>query len=396
VADAFLHHDRPIVRPADDPVCRRIAGRVRPIRIGRGSAPLEIDIGQSLPHPVLAAGAHMKGTLALAWDNRVVVSPHIGEMDSPRSLAVFEQVAADLQALYGVTAESLICDAHSGYTTHRWAKAQGLPVTEVWHHEAHASALTGESRVAGSWLVFAWDGVGLGSDGTLWGGETLAGSPGRWQRVASLRPFRLPGGDAASREPWRSAAAVGFECGYELVQGPEAEFAHAAWQRGVNAQQTSAVGRLFDAAAAIVSGIHKTSFEAQAPMMMESMCREPRSPVSLPLYRDQQNLLRSDWQPLIDVMRDASIAERERTEIFHSSMAQAIVDQALALRDRYGLSRVGLTGGVFMNRVLCEQAVNLLESSGFRVQLQQALPCNDAAISFGQVVEFAGRQTGVS
>ena len=121
IADAFLHHDRPIVRPADDPVYRSIAGKMRPLRMGRGSAPCEFELPWRLAEPVLAVGGHMKGALALGWDNRVVVSPHIGEMDSPRSLEVFEQVSEDLQSLYGVRATRIVCDAHTGYTTHRWA-----------------------------------------------------------------------------------------------------------------------------------------------------------------------------------------------------------------------------------------------------------------------------------
>ena len=120
------------MRPADDPVFRRIGGRMRPLRLGRGSAPVELTLPWRQSVPVLAVGGHMKGALALSWDDRVVVSPHIGEMDSPRSLAVFEQVAADLQALYGVAAAGIVCDAHSGYTTHQWARRQALPVETVW------------------------------------------------------------------------------------------------------------------------------------------------------------------------------------------------------------------------------------------------------------------------
>jgi hydrogenase maturation protein HypF len=213
IADSFLQHDRRIVRPADDPVFRRIGGRMRPLRIGRGSAPRELELPWPQERPLLAVGGHMKGTLALSWEHRVVVSPHIGEMDSPRSLAVFEQIASDLQTLYGVRAERVACDAHSGYTTHRWAQREStLPVEQVWHHQAHASAVAAELDRPGQWLIFAWDGVGLGEDQTLWGGEALLGAAGRWRRVASLRTFRLPGGERAGREPWRSAAALHWEC----------------------------------------------------------------------------------------------------------------------------------------------------------------------------------------
>ena len=241
VADAFLQHDRPIVRPADDPVYRRIAGAARPLRIGRGCAPLELELPWRQREPLLAVGGHMKGTVALSFDKRVIVSPHIGEMDSPRSLDVFARVAQDLQALYGVTATRIACDAHPGYTTHRWAKRQGLRLETVWHHEAHASAVAAEFDGDGDWLLFAWDGVGLGRDGTLWGGEALVGRPGAWQRCASLRPFRLPGGDKAGREPWRSAAALHWECGEQWASAVDLDgLARAAWQRRINSPATSA------------------------------------------------------------------------------------------------------------------------------------------------------------
>ncbi len=390
VADAFLHHDRRIVRPADDPVCRQTAGRLRPLRIGRGSAPAELSLPVSLDTPLIAAGGHMKGTVALAWDDRVVVSPHIGEMDSPRSLAVFEQTAADLQRLYGVRAERIACDAHPGYTTHGWARSQGLPVSEVWHHAAHAGALAGETDRRGRWLVFAWDGVGLGEDGTLWGGEALVGRPGAWRRAASLRPFRLPGGERAGREPWRSAAALCWEAGLDWPAAPAgAALAREAWDRGLNCPPTSAAGRLFDAAASLVIGTSHASFEAEGPMRLEALCRTQREPVPLPLAPDAAGVLRSDWQPLLRFLADDAHEPRERAERFHASMAGIVADQAAAIAAEDDVDYVGLTGGVFQNRFLAEQAVVLLEARGFDVVLPAALPCNDAGLSFGQAVELA-------
>lgn len=212
VADACLHHNRPIERPADDPVYRTIAGKARPIRTGRGSAPIELILPFELERPILAVGAQMKNTITLAWKDRAVISPHIGEMDSVRALVVFEKTINDLQKLYGINAESLVCDAHPGYTTRRWAHKQNLPVQSVFHHHAHASAAYYECqrmvKADEPVIVFAWDGVGYGEDTTLWGGETFVGKPGGWQRVASMRAFNLPGGDKAGRQPWRSAAAL--------------------------------------------------------------------------------------------------------------------------------------------------------------------------------------------
>ena len=390
VADAFLHHDRPIVRPADDPVYRRIAGRMRPLRLGRGCAPAELTLPWRQPVPVLAVGGHMKGALALSWDDRVVVSPHIGEMDSPRSLAVFEQVAADLQGLYGVTAEKIVCDAHSGYTTHQWARRQDLPVETVWHHEGHASAVAAEFARPGQWLVFAWDGVGLGADGTLWGGEALLGSAGDWRRVCSLRPFRLPGGERAGREPWRSAAALHWECGRPCADCPDEHgLAEFAWRNELNSPQTSAAGRLFDAAAALICGQTHTSFEAQGPMQLESLAHSPRHPVYLSLMRGKNGVLSSDWEPLLEIIADRERSPQERSEIFHASLAQVIVQQACRVNYEHDIRQVGLCGGVFQNRLLAELAIEGLRRRGFDVYLPEQLPCNDAALCYGQAAHLA-------
>ncbi len=394
IADAFVHHDRPIVRPADDPVFRFIAGRMRPLREGRGSAPVELELPVPQPEPLLAAGGHMKGSLALSWDSRVVVSPHIGEMDSPRSLSVFERVADDLQSLYDVKAERIVCDAHSGYTTSRWAREQTGRIQEtVWHHVAHAGALAAEVPAIDRWLVFAWDGVGLGADGTLWGGEALLGHPGNWRRVASWRPFRLPGGERAGREPWRSAAALHWECGSKWSEDSEdSELAYAAWKKDINCPTTTAIGRLFDAAAAMIVGAQRTSFEAQGPMLIEALCRRPGDAVPLSLSDDE--VLRTDWSPLLPMLGDASLDPTTRAENFHATMAAALVEQALEIRRRYDVNTVGLTGGVFQNRVLANAAVEQLEEQGFDVHMPERLPCNDAALCYGQAVEVAARTAG--
>ena len=390
IADAFLHHDRPIVRPADDPVYRRIGGRMRPLRLGRGCAPAELTLSWRQPVPVLAVGGHMKGALALSWDDRVVVSPHIGEMDSPRSLAVFEQVAADLQGLYGVAAEKIVCDAHSGYTTHQWARRQDLPVETVWHHEGHASAVAAEFARPGQWLVFAWDGVGLGSDGTLWGGEALLGTAGDWRRACSLRPFRLPGGERAGREPWRSAAALYWECGRPCADCPDEHgLAEFAWRNELNSPQTSAAGRLFDAAAAVICGQTHTSFEAQGPMQLESLAHSPRHPVYLSLMRGRNGVLSSDWEPLLEIIADRERSPQERSEIFHASLAQVIVQQACRVNYEHDIRQVGLCGGVFQNRLLAELAIEGLRRRGFDVYLPEQLPCNDAALCYGQAAHLA-------
>ena len=420
VANAFLHHDRPIVRPADDPVLRVINKQAIPIRQGRGLAPVEIELPFELESPVLAVGAHMKNTVTLAWKNRAVVSPHIGEMDSPRSLQTFEQCIINLQALYQVKAEHIVCDAHPGYTPTRWAHQQDLPVDEIYHHHAHASATyidaLQNNQDLDNILVFTWDGVGLGPDSTLWGGDALLGKPGQWQRIASFRPFKLPGGERAGREPWRSAAAICWEAGLENVRqgetgkkvrpgsGREAGLGqcpldeasdpllYSFWQQGTNAPQTSAAGRLFDAASALCGVCSSASFEGQGPMQLEALAAtyihaSTIIPTELPLSNNN-GIYIADWGPLIPMLTNTSHTPAERAAHFHLSMAHTLLQQAKQVRQDTGVISIGLAGGVFQNRVLTEKSIELLTNEGFEVTLPLLMPVNDAAISFGQIVEY--------
>lgn len=391
-ADAFLHHDRRIVRPADDSVWRVIGGRPRPLRVGRGCAPLEIGLPESLAQPTLAVGGHMKAAIALGWERRAVVSPHIGELDSPRSLEVFAALVADLQALYRVDARLIVCDAHPRYASTRWARAQGLPVLEVQHHGAHAAALAGEHPGIGRWLVFTWDGVGLGSDGDLWGGEALLGSPGDWRRVASMRPFHVTGGDRVAREPWRSAAGLMWESGRSWLPAVDgAPLAAQAWQKRIGTRRTSSVGRLFDAAASLVLGLDTASFEGQGPMVLESIAAPGAPAVALPLARDARGLWRTDWAPLVPLLADGRLAAELRAGIFHESLAGALVEQVLAVTATEEVAAVGLTGGVFQNRLLAERVMALLGARGIAVHLPQTVPANDGGLAFGQLIEAAYR-----
>ena len=392
VADGFLHHDRPIARPADDPVVRVLARRLRTLRLGRGTAPLELTLRARAPVPTLAVGAYSKTTVALAWGDRAVVSPHIGTLGSPRGRQVFAQVAHDLQQLYGVRAERIAHDAHPGFPNGRWARESGLPTHAVWHHCAHAAAVAGEYPSDAPLLCFTWDGLGLGADGTLWGGEALLGRPGAWERVASWRPFRLPGGERAAREPSRTALALCWESGRPWPEGESRcdPKLRAAWSRGLNSPTTTSVGRLFDAAAALVGACSHASYDGQAPMRLEALCSNavaPMAAVALPLARDTGGIWRSDWAALLPALLDREIDPAARAAMFHAALAQALCAQALAVRRLSGVTRVGLSGGVFQNRVLTEHVHALLTAAGFEVLIPQRLPVNDAAISFGQLIE---------
>lgn len=392
IADGFLHHNRPILRPADDSVFRRISGKPRPIRLGRGVAPLEISLPFQLKKPILAVGADLKNTVALGFANRLVISPHIGELGSVRSAEVFEQVIADLQRLYAVKAELIVCDAHPAYHSNRWAKQQSLPLLPVYHHHAHASALAGEHQLTEPMLVFTWDGTGYGEDGTIWGGETLLGYPGHWQRVASLKPFQLPGGDKTARQPWRVALSL---CQAQQLQWPDCpenpELLEQILARGINCQLSSSAGRLFDAAASLIGLSHSCSYEGQAAMKLESVANAKAQSIPLPLLESPANLLLTDWGPLLPILMDKHLAPAERAGIFHASLAHAIADQARVLGQIHGINQVGLSGGVFQNRLLTELTVSRLNQTGFQTYLPQQIPAGDGGISFGQLIEAAAR-----
>jgi hydrogenase maturation protein HypF len=393
VAEGWLIHNRPIVRPADDTVKRLIHKRPRMIRFGRGSAPVEGVLPFHLDHPVLAVGGHMKNTVALAWQDRYVISPHIGELSAVRSMEIFEQVIGDLQQLYQVEAELIVCDRHPNYASSRWAHEQQRPVFKVLHHHAHASALaaddlTRDRGLQEKGLVFTWDGVGYGEDNRLWGGETFIGSPGNWRRVASFRNFRLIGGDRIAHEPWRSAAALHWEL-EEPYTGSESEkLAHAAWQSGLNSFESSAAGRLFDAAAAIMGITHTTSHEGEAPMRLEAMAEDVDTLESLP-FHEEAGLLRIDWAPLFYAMKADQHSIAYRAGYWHAVLANTVVTIAQHYKEQDHFDYVGLSGGVFQNRRLTEAIVAGLLAAGIACRLHENVPANDGGISYGQLIEYS-------
>jgi hydrogenase maturation protein HypF len=396
IAEGWLIHDREIVRPADDSVQRLIDAQPRMIRLGRGSAPMEHQLPITLDRPVIAVGGHMKNTVALAWQDRVVVSPHIGELSAYRSMQIFQQVIGDLQKLYQVKAEAIICDAHPQYASSRWAHEQELPVFEVQHHRAHASSLAGDchdnyEQLQRKGLVFTWDGVGYGDDGKLWGGEAFLGSPANWQRVASFRNFRFTGGDRVSHEPWRSAAALYWELEEDYPGSEPEKLAHVAWQNGLNSFETSAVGRLFDASAAIMGLVHKTSHEGEAPMRLEAIAKDVETSDYLP-FTDDEGVLRIDWKPLFYAMRNSLQPVDYRAGYLHALLANTAVELVKHFQKETDLEYVGLCGGVFQNRRLTELIRSQLNKMDIPCHMSSSIPSNDGGISFGQIIEYAAGQ----
>jgi hydrogenase maturation protein HypF len=389
IADHFLMHNRPIVRACDDSVVRLTRGRAGILRRARGYAPLGIHISQSLP-PVLAVGGHLKNTVAIGVGQDVFLSQHIGDLETLEARAAFEKAIYDLCRLYSFKPEVVACDLHPDYASSHWAEKSGLPLVRIQHHQAHVAACAAEHNVQGAYLGISWDGTGYGLDGAIWGGEFFHVEGGQFQRIAHLRSFGLPGGDAAVREGWRSAASLMVEVfgsqpalpdvGTQLPGKPRLDEARVRYmlERGINVVPTTSVGRLFDAVACISGVARQNRFEGQAAMLLENE-------IGLLRTEEAYALPGGDWGPLISALMADKVAGVPVPRIaarFHNGLVEWILEVAASSK----LKEIVLSGGVFQNRYLTERAAALLESRGFVVHTHQRVPPNDGGIALGQAV----------
>ena len=388
VAEAFLNHDSPFETAAEGNVFRLLAGQARPVYWGRGNAILELPLPFTLKKPLIAVGASTQNTVALAYKDRVLVSPFIGDLDLPSRLTALEKIIAEMQEQQGIRVQHIACDAHLASIGTRWARRTGWQVVPIFHHYAHAAALAAEHPDVERWLTFTWDGMGYGMDGTFWGGEALLGRPGEWERVGSWRPFRLVGGEKSRQEPWRAAASLCWEAGIKWNGCLEdITLAQHAWQRGLNSPAEVVAGSLFNAAAALIGLNYRSSYSGQGPMLLEAACGGEARIIKLPLARNRMLIWELDWSPLLPFLMNGRISIAERALGFHASLAQALLSQARAVREEQGHFTIGLHGSVFQNRVLLEQAIMWLAQDGFDVRLAHRMPANNASISLGQILE---------
>ena len=399
IPDRFLVHDRPIERHVDDSVVRVQLGREMVMRRARGYAPLPVVVKRSLP-PLLAVGGHLKNTVAVSKGNDVILSQHIGDLETAKALFAFRKVIADLLSLYQVEPVAVAHDAHPDYLSTQWAKGAPYPAIAVQHHHAHLAACMADNDLDGEVLGVTWDGAGYGDDGTLWGGEFLLGDASGYRRVAHMRPFRLPGGEAAIKEPRRTALGLLHEidAGFDLLPPSndidplsESDLALLAQMlaKGINSPVTTSAGRLFDAVAALLGIRSVCSFEGQAAMTVEFRAERGVDDGYNFALRDGEPLV-LDWEPLLREVvrdRDAGVNIGVICARFHNTLADAIVEVA----KRTGASKVALTGGVFQNRYLTERAFRRLESEGFKPFTHQRVPPNDGGIALGQVLVAAAR-----
>lgn len=396
IADLFLVHDRPIARHVDDSVVCVAAGEPLILRRARGYAPLPIDLtaDENAADSVIAVGAQQKNTVALFHQGHVFLSQHLGDMDTADTFAAFKRTLADFQTLYDAKPAAVACDLHPDYLTTQYAEGSGLTVVHVQHHYAHVLACMAEHGLEPPVLGVAWDGTGYGTDGTIWGGEFLLVDHAGFKRVAHLRPFSLPGGDAAAREPRRSLLGVLYAMFGDDLPRDRLDFSPAelnlllaALKKGVNTPLTSSMGRLFDAAAAL-AGLRQTcSFEGQAAMALEAAALDSTNsdesyPFEITSVTDPSTPIGGmmEWKPMFAAMLQETDSAMMSAR-FHHTLANMVVEVARQV----GTTQVALTGGCFQNRRLLEGTIIGLRAAGFVPYWHQRIPPNDGGIALGQI-----------
>ncbi len=400
LCDGFLTHNRRIAHHADDSVLHVLytpQKRFQSLRRARGYAPLPLIISHDLP-PLLAVGGHMHNTIALSRKNEIIVSQLIGDLDTLESREIFEKTVEHYLTITGIEPIAIIHDLHPDYFTTQWALSQDIPTHAVQHHYAHMCACLCENQIQTDALALTWDGTGYGTDGTIWGGEFLFGNATSFTRVASLYPFKLPGGDQAVRQPWRVTLALLYECFgkhipswlplYKKVPEKKIDVLLQLIEKDIACVHTSSMGRLFDGVSALLGLCFENTYQAQAPQMLEYTALKNRSsdphphPFRYELTQTSPILL--DWRPMIEDIVKALhqhipvpvIAHR-----FHMTLLKASQDIIMTIQPPC----VCLTGGVFCNRILTEGFLEWGNRKNVRVYIHEEFPPSDDSIALGQI-----------
>lgn len=390
IADLWLHHDRAIAQPVDDSVLRVIADRPVTIRLGRGFAPLRLDLPAHVP--AVAVGGQQKSAIAVSNGAQAILAAHLGDLESVRNEERFIGETKRALSLYGVTQPLWIHDLHPDYFTTRWAQDQSGRRVAVQHHHAHIVA----SMVEHDWLDrevlgVAFDGTGYGTNGTVWGGEFLLATASGFSRVGHLREFPLAGGEAAIREPWRVAVALvhqakGAKALSRVFSGSLHEKATRLLpmlERPQLSPRTTSVGRLFDGIAALALGIERADFEGFPAMQLEAAA-DPSVDTAYCFAVEEREPWQLDWRPMIgELLTDlkkgvpaGTIAMR-----FHRGLAAATA----SVCRRFAPRPIALGGGVFQNRLLTELFLELMSGSKQAVGLPGRIPPGDGGLAAGQL-----------
>jgi len=385
IADMIVTHDRAIYSRVDDSVMRVIDGAPAFIRRGRGFAPEPINLGQDGP-VVLALGAHLKATVCVTRGREAFLSQHLGDLDTVATVSFYTQTVQRMLDALGVTPELVACDLHPDYRSTRFAEALGLPVLRVQHHAAHLTAVAAEHGLRRPVIGVALDGHGYGDDRAAWGGELMLGDGVGWRRIGHLRPLGLLGGDRAAREPWRTGVAAlvalgrGDEAGGRFPSEDLAPRVATMLSADDAHPATSSLGRLFDAAAALLGVCDRQSYEGQAAMQLEALCGTPKH---LPAGFSIENGV-LDFRPLLSSLLEPGLTAAEGAALFHGTLIEGLAEwigHAAMHSDR---SDIVLGGGCLINQVLADGLTAALRARGLFPWLAHAAPANDGGIALGQ------------
>jgi hydrogenase maturation protein HypF len=405
VADGFLLHDRDIVARYDDSVVRVVGTTSILLRRARGYAPLPLELPVASPRPLVAVGPHLKNTFTLVHAASAFVSQHIGDLETLETLEHFEETLARLRTLFRIEPEIAVRDLHPGYLSTRIAEGLGLErIIAVQHHHAHVAAVLAEHGRTGPALGIAYDGTGYGADGNIWGAEILACDLKSYRRIAHLRYAPMPGGDAAARAPWRAAlgflateptAASAFRRAGAGVSPLERAVVQRQLAAGLNTPLASSMGRLFDAAAAVLGVRQVSRYEGQAAMELEALAgKRPGRDFRWAVNKGEDGVWILDPLPLLVELGERRQRGEDPADLagdLHESIACATVDLVQRGSETTGLSVVALGGGVFQNARLLLSVRQRLESLGFEVLLPRRLGPNDGAVSYGQAAVAAAQ-----
>ena len=399
IADAFLMHDRNIVARCDDSVLRLGAtGAAQFIRRARGYTPRPIKLPHSGPS-VLATGAWLKNTICITRGDEAFLSPHIGDLDNAATCGALVEIADHLCAVLDVQPQAVAHDLHPDFFSTRFAldfaAARSLPSTAVHavqHHHAHVAAIAAEHGFRGPLLGLALDGIGLGDDGAAWGGELLLVDGATFQRLGHLAPISMPGGDAAAREPWRMAAAVlhrigrGAQIEARFGTRPGAAAVAQMLERDLRCPPTTSMGRWFDAAAALLHVRATSSYEGQAPMLLEALAATGDPLAFGPEIGDLVRIGADgtlDPTPLMARLVDED-DPRRGAALFHHALADGLARWVVQAAESTRVRTVALGGGCFLNALLTALLVPRLAARGIHVLEARQAPPNDGGVSLGQ------------
>jgi len=405
MADCFLLHDREILQRCDDSIMMASSGSLQIVRRARGLVPEPVFLAERIAHGrMLAVGGELKNTVALARDDQVFLSQHVGDLDNPSALAFFENSIEHLGRILEIEPSAIAYDMHPEYLSTKWALKQKLPTVGVQHHHAHLVSVMADNGISDRTVGIILDGTGYGTDGTIWGGEILVGDAARFERFAWLKPVPLPGGTAAVKQPWRMAVShlheaygadlFGLKLGFMSgISEGDRQILLQMLDKGINSPLTSSCGRLFDAVSAMLGIRSEINFEAQAAIELEMSVDASDTPIDT--FTPANGCLGAlETSGLIRMVVESIQAGKDVGEIanqFHFSLADLLVQSADKAREKTGVNRVGLSGGVYQNRLFTKYMLQKLTDANFEVLRHRQVPTNDGGLALGQIVAAAAK-----